>query len=135
MSNDINKVILIGRLTRDPETKTTPNGTTVTRASIANGYTYKQGTEKKEQTSYFDLTLWGKQGEILAEYGKKGQQLCIEGSLDQKRWQDSDGKNRSAVEITVSNFQFLGGKKDDSEPAPKKDEGFDNPFADDDIAF
>jgi len=149
MASDLNKTLLIARLVRDPELKFTPSGTAVARVSVANGYTYKQGNEKKENVSYFDLVLWGKSAEIICEYGKKGMQIAIEGRLTQNRWEDSEGKKKSHVEITVTWFQFLGGKKESGESQPpqgadkvKGDFGGedvpnmeDNPFSDDDIPF
>jgi single-strand DNA-binding protein len=131
MSNDLNKTIMIARLVRDPELKYTPNGTAVARVSVANGYTYKQGNEKKETVSYFNLVFWGKSSEIICEYGKKGMQLAIEGRLSQNRWEDSEGKKRSDVEITVTWFQFMGGKKENGEgqnnSSPEKQDNSQSP--------
>jgi single-strand DNA-binding protein len=145
--SDLNKVIVIGRLTRDIELKYTPAGTPVASFSIANNYSYKSGNEKKEQVSYFDCTAWSKSAEILEQYVKKGHKIAIEGRLTQRSWQDQDGKNRSKIEITVENFQFLEGKSSDSKPESKPDkvkENFggddvgnfeENPFSDSDIPF
>ena len=114
MASDINIVALIGRLTRDPELKYIPSGTAVTNFSLANNKTYLQNGEKKEQTSFFNCIAWGKLGEeVIAKYAKKGQQVAIDGSLQQRSWDDKDGNKRSTVEIVVSNFQFIE-KKDDS---------------------
>ena len=144
MGNDFNKAILIGRLTRDPELRYTPSGASVASFSLANGYSYKQGDEKKETTSFFDCIVWGKPGEIIAEYAKKGQQLAIEGRLQQRSWDDQDGKERSKVEIVVEKFQFLGGKKESGSgqsdtpgtPADNVPPFEDHaPFSDDDIPF
>ena len=149
MASDINRIIIIGRTTRDLEIRYTPAGTAVASFSIANGKSYTVNGEKKEQVSYFDVTVWGKMAEVMTEYVKKGQQLAIEGRLVQNRWQDQDGKNRSKVEIVLSTFQFLGGKKESGESQPpqgadkvKGDFGGedvpnmeDNPFSDDDIPF
>jgi len=125
MSNDLNKVIIIGRLTRDPEMRYTPAGTAVGSFSLANGKSFTQGGEKKEQTSYFDCIAWSKLGEVIAEYCKKGQMIAVEGRLQQSRWDDQDGKKRSKVEIVVENFQFLGGGKyeDKKEENSQKDSG------------
>lgn len=114
MSNDANKTILIGRLTRDPEMRYTPAGAAVASFTLANGYSYKQGDEKKETTSFFDCVIWGKPAEIIVEYAKKGQQLYVEGRLSQRRWEDADGNKKSKVEVVVEKFQFLGGKKEGS---------------------
>jgi single-strand DNA-binding protein len=115
MANDANKTILIGRLTRDPEMRYTPAGTAVASFTLANGYSYKQGDEKKETSSFFDCVIWGKPGEFITEYAKKGQQLYIEGRLSQRRWDDQDGNKKSKIEIVVDKFQFLGGKKSDGD--------------------
>ena len=146
MSNDLNKVIIIGRLTRDPEMRYTPSGTAVASFSLANGKTFTQTGEKKEQVSYFDCIAWSKLGEVINEYCKKGQKIAVEGRLQQSRWDDQDGKKRSKVEIVIENFQFLEGKSEGQkeESADKKVEsGFngkparfeENPFSDDDIPF
>lgn len=154
MASDLNRVVLIGRLTRDPEIRYTPAGTAVASFSLASGKTYAVSGEKKEQVSYFDCIAWSKLGEIITEYVKKGHRIAIEGRLQQSRWDDQDGKKRSKVEVVVENFQFLTGKSDGEEqassgPAPqgaagKVNEGFkgedvpnyeDNPFSDDDIPF
>lgn len=107
MSNDLNRVVLIGRLTRDPEIRYTPSGTAVSSFSLANGRTYTVTGEKKEQVSYFDCIAWSKLGEIIAEYCKKGHRIAIEGKLQQSRWNDQDGNKRSKIEVVVDNFQFL----------------------------
>jgi single-strand DNA-binding protein len=150
MSNDLNKVILIGRLTRDPEMRYTPSGTAVASFSLANGKTFTQSGEKKEQVSYFDCIAWAKLGEVISEYCKKGKMIAVEGRIQQSRWDDQDGKKRSKVEIVVENFQFLDSKSDTegSRTAPKpardvqstfdgQDVGnFDeNPFSSEDIPF
>jgi len=149
MSNDLNKVILIGRLTRDPEMRFTPSGTGVASFSLANGKSFTQSGEKKEQTSFFECIAWSKLGEVINEYCKKGQKIAVEGRLQQSRWDDQDGKKRSKVEIVVENFQFLDGKNEGEkhekeESAEKKVEsGFngkparfeENPFSDESIPF
>ena len=149
MSSDLNRVVLIGRLTRDPELRYTPSGTAVAGFSLANNRTYAVTGEKKDQVSYFDCVAWAKLGEIITEYGKKGHRIAIEGRLQQRRWDDQDGKKRSKIEIVVETFQFLTDKKSgDSQPTGKGIEGIGtpvtgkdptwedaNPFSDDDIEF
>lgn len=117
--NDINRVYLIGRLTADPELKTIPGGSQVCSFSVANNRSFtRQGGEAVEEVSYFNCTAWGKQGEILTRYAGKGKQVAIEGRLRQRRWQSNDGKNQSAVEIVVENFQFLGGRREEGGAGP-----------------
>lgn len=151
MASDLNRVILIGRLTRDPEIRYTPAGTAVASFSLANSRTYAVTGEKKEQVSYFDCIAWSKLGEIITEYCKKGHRIAVEGRLQQSRWDDQDGKKRSKVELVIENFQFLTGKEQggeySAEPRAKTSEpnndfggstgsSFEeNPFSDDDIPF
>ncbi len=120
--NDINRVYLIGRLTADPELRTIPGGAQVCSFSLANNRSYtRQNGESVEEVSYFNCTAWGKGGEILHRYAGKGKQLAVEGRLRQRRWQNAEGKNQSAVEIVVDNFQFLGSRSDAaSEPPPTR---------------
>lgn len=110
--SDLNRVIQIGRLSRDPELRYTPSGTAVCNFSCANNYTYTQTGEKKEQVNYFDCVAWGKLGEVITEHCKKGTRIAIEGRLQQRRWDDDNGQKRSKVEIVVENFNFCGGKKE-----------------------
>jgi single-strand DNA-binding protein len=143
MASDLNKAILIGRLTRDPELRYTQSGTSVCSFSIANNRTYVAGGEKKEQVSYFNCVAWAKTGEVIAEYCKKGQRIGIEGRLQQRSWDDQEGKKRQTVEVVVDNFQFLSppsegsGKSSPDVPSPSSDQtpNTDNPFSDEDIPF
>ena len=111
--NDLNKVILIGRLTRDPELKTIGE-TSVGKFSIAVGSSYKKGNEKVDETSFFDCEIWGKLADVLGQYATKGKQIAIEGKLKQDTWDTQDGKKASKVKIRVENFQLLGGKSEAS---------------------
>lgn len=152
MSKDLNRVIEIGRLTRDAELRYTPNGTAVASFSIAVSNQYGSGDNKRESVSYFDCVSWAKLAEITAEYGKKGTRVAVEGRLEQKRWDSPDGKKMSKIEIVVENLQLLsrpqsaGGTPEGTEqqsPADRVQNDFqgqpasfeDNPFSDDDIPF
>ena len=106
MSNDLNRVVLVGRMVRDPELRHTPAGAAVCSFSLANGRSYTQGSEKKEQTSYFDIVAWSKLGELIAEYCKKGAQIAVEGRLQQRTWNDSEGNRKSKIEVVADNIQF-----------------------------
>ncbi|TGK09930.1 single-stranded DNA-binding protein [Leptospira fletcheri] len=110
MANDINRVTLVGRLTRDPEFKTV-NGTSLVNFSLANGRTFVSNGEKKEETHFFDCEAWGKGAEIIQQYCKKGKQLVIEGRLKQDTWETMEGKKASRIRIVVENFQMIGGKE------------------------
>ena len=113
---DVNHTILIGRLTRDAELKYTSGGMAVCKFSLAVGKRRKHGDEWVEETSFFDIVLWGKSGEALNKYLVKGKQVAIEGELHQNRW-EQDGQSRSKVEINANNVQLLGPK--DEQHAPK----------------
>ena len=141
MASDLNKVILIGRLTADPEMRTTPTGTQVGSFSVANNRTYNANGERKEQVSFFNCVAWAKTAEIISTYVKKGQRIGIEGRLQQRSWEDKDGNKRSVVEINVENFQFLSPPKEGNNGQTVLSGGTDvtgnveNPFTDSDIPF
>jgi single-strand DNA-binding protein len=104
---DLNRVVLIGRLTRDAETKFTQNGQAVCKFSLAVNRKRKVGDQWEDEASFFDAVLWGRQAETLNQYLTKGKQIAIEGELRQDRW-EQDGQKRSKVEIVVNNIQLLG---------------------------
>jgi len=108
MANDINIVTLVGRLTRDSELKYTNGGTAVCKFSLAVNRKKRSGDQWTDEVSYFDVVLWGKQGEALQQYLGKGKQVAVSGELRQNRW-EQDGKSRSKVEIVANNLQLLGG--------------------------
>jgi single-strand DNA-binding protein len=105
---DINHVVLVGRLTRDAELKYTTGGQAVCKFSIAVNRRKKSGDQWVDEANFFDIVLWGRQGESLNQYLLKGKQVGIEGELRQDRW-EQDGQNRSKVEIVANNLQLLGG--------------------------
>ncbi len=109
MATDLNSVVLIGRLTRDPEFKMAGQSSLV-NISIANNRTYTVNNEKKEEVSYFDCVIWGKLAEIMRDYGKKGTQVMVQGRLEQDTWDGQDGKKMSRIKVRVDNFQLLGSK-------------------------
>ena len=104
---DINHVVLVGRLTRDAELKYTAGGQAVCKFSVAVNRRRKQGDQWVDEPSFFDVVLWGRQGETLNQYLVKGKQVGIDGELRQDRW-EQDGQNRSRVEIVANNLQLLG---------------------------
>lgn len=109
MAKGFNKVILMGNLTRDPETRTTPNGQNVTNFSLAVNRTWKgQDGQTQEQVSFIDCVAWGKTGDIIAQYMQKGRPILVSGRLDQRSW-EQDGQKRSKVEVIVEDFNFVGG--------------------------
>jgi single-strand DNA-binding protein len=108
----INKVILIGRLGRDPEMRYTPDGTAVANFSIATSDEWKDkdSGEKKERTEWHRIVAWRKLGELCGEYLSKGRQVYIEGKLQTRDWQDKDGNKRYTTEIVATDVQFLGAR-------------------------
>ena len=132
-----NKVILLGNLTADPETRTTPSGQTVTSFSLAVNRTWNdQQGNRQEETSFINCTAWGPRGETIAKYVQKGRQLLVSGRLQQRSWDDKDtGKKRSTIDVIVEEFSFVNdgrgsGSSESSSaqatrPAAKKSEGVD----------
>lgn len=109
MAKGFNKVILMGNLTRDPETRNTPNGQSVTNFGLAVNRTWRdQNGNTQENVSFIDCVAWGKTGEIIAQYVQKGRPILVSGRLDQRSW-DQDGQKRSKVEVVVEDFNFVGG--------------------------
>ena len=116
-----NKVVLMGNLTRDPETRTTPGGQSVTSFSLAVNRTWRGNDgQQQESVSYIDCTAWGKAGEIIAQYMGKGRALLVIGRLDQRSWDDKDsGQKRSKVEVVVEDFNFVDGGQGGGDSAPR----------------
>jgi len=109
----VNKVILVGRLGRDPETRFTSGGQAVANFSIATDESYKdRNGERQKRTEWHRLVVWGKQAEIVQKYLKKGSEAYFEGRLQTREWQDKEGQKRTTTEIVVTDFRFLGGKGD-----------------------
>lgn len=109
------KAIITGNLTRDPELRTTPNGATVCSFSVAVNRVYRDASgEQKEDVSFIDCSAWGKLGEMINQYAKKGSGVLVSGRLDQRSWEDkTTGQKRSRVEIVVEDFNFTGGNNRD----------------------
>jgi single-strand DNA-binding protein len=119
---NVNKVILIGNLTRDPELRYTPSGTAVAKFGMAINRTWKSQTgEKKEEVCFVDCQAWARGAELISEYCHKGSQLFIEGRLQLDSWEGKDGQKRSKLLVVVENSQFLGaptGRRGPAEGAP-----------------
>ncbi len=109
MAWDINQIILVGRLTRDPELSYTSNQTPICKFSIANNRSSNNG---QEDVSFFNIVTWNKLATNCSNYLKKGSQTIIEGRLKQNRYQDKSGQNKSQVEIVANNIQFLGSRSE-----------------------
>lgn len=159
MARGINKVILVGNLGGDPETRYTASGSAVTRITVATSESWrdKQTGENQERTEWHRVVFFNRLAEIAGEYLRKGRQVYIEGSLRTNKWQDQSGQDRYTTEVIASEMQMLGGRGDDAParpaqggfrenaPAPKQGsskaeekspvfQGEDN-FTDDDIPF
>jgi single-strand DNA-binding protein len=114
MARSINQVILLGRLTRDPEARTTSTGKTVVSFSLA---VDRQGSD--DQADFFDITAWEKLGELVTQYLSKGRRVLVQGRLRQDSWDDKEtGKKRSRVEVTATDVTFLDGPAGDGASAP-----------------
>ena len=109
----VNKVILIGNLTRDPEIKYTPKGTAIADIGLAVNRTYSTDSgEKREEVTFIDVTLWGRVAEIVGEYCKKGRPLYVEGRLQLDTWDDkTSGQKRSKLKVIGENIQLLGSRE------------------------
>lgn len=152
----VNKVILIGRLGKDPETRYMPNGEAVTNVAIATSENWKDKSgEKQEKTEWHNLVFYRRLAEIAGEYLKKGSQVYVEGKLQTRKWQTKEGQDRYTTEIIVNEMTMLGGKSSggnnfevverpsasdefssapaSKKPAPAAKNNFDN--FDDDIPF
>ncbi len=102
-----NKVILLGNLTRDPEVRYTPNGIAVASFAIAVNRKYKQGDETKEEVSYIDIVVFGKQAESCGQYISKGDSVLIDGRLQQRRWETEEGQKRNKIEVVAQSVNFM----------------------------
>ncbi|MDP9308992.1 MAG: single-stranded DNA-binding protein [Actinomycetota bacterium] len=112
MAANINRVVLLGNLTKDPELRHTPSGTAVCSLRLAVNTRRKDGAtgEWTEKPNYFDITVWGNQGENCAQYLAKGRPVAIDGRLEWREWDAQDGTKRQAVEIIADSVQFLGSR-------------------------
>jgi single-strand DNA-binding protein len=146
MARGINKVILVGNLGADPETRYTPSGSAVTKIRIATSESWKdrQTGERQERTEWHRIVFFGRLAEIAGEYLKKGSQVYVEGSLRTDKWQDQSGQDRYTTEIVANEMQMLGGRAGAGAPASSDDSrGFGSaepstarePALDDDIPF
>lgn len=132
-----NKVILMGNLTRDPELRVTPKGTAVCQVGIAVNQSYrdKEGNTR-EETTFVDVDVFGRQAEVIAKYMSKGRPILVEGRLKLDSWETKEGDKRNKLKVVLENFQFVGGRGDsdgggsgggssfeDSAPPPRSNRG------------
>src|SRR4051812_1875402 len=116
---NINRVVLVGNLTRDPELRTTPGGTSVCKLRLAVNERTKDASTGQwgDRANYFDVTVWGNQGESCAQYLAKGRPAAVDGRLQWREWDAQDGTKRQAVEIVAESVQFLGGRPEAGDAA------------------
>ena len=144
---NINRVVLVGNLTKDPELRHTPSGNPVCKLRIAVNTRQKDAATQQwgDKPNYFDVTVWGNQAESCAQYLSKGRPVGVDGRLDWREWEAQDGSTRQAVEIIAESVQFLGGRGDgDGQGRPQfvpegaaaaADADFGSAPTDDDIPF
>ena len=144
---NLNKVMLMGNLTRDPELRYTPNNTAVTNLGMAINRRWRnQQGEQQEETTFVDLEAFGRTAEVLNQYLKKGRPVFIEGRLKLDQWQNREGQNRSKLKVVVEQFQFIdqrgegdggggGGGRGAQQGAPPADGPAHEPVEGDDIPF
>jgi len=111
-ASNINRVVLTGNLTRDPELRSLQSGTSVCSLRIASNSRRKENGEWVDKPNYFSVTVWGAQGENCARFLSKGRPVCIDGRLDWREWTAQDGSKRESVEIVAESVQFLGSRDD-----------------------
>lgn len=126
---NLNKAMILGNLTRDPELRQTPGGQSVCSFSIATNRTFKnKAGEQQKEVEYHNIVAWGKTGELIAQYMKKGSQLLVEGRLQTRSWEAKTGGKQYRTEIVVESMQFGakpqgGGARDEYDQSPPADRG------------
>lgn len=113
MAASLNKVFLMGNLTRDPELRYIPSGTAVANFTVAVNRVYKDNTgDRKEDVSFIRVVVWGKMAEVCGEYLTKGRPVLVEGRLKSRTWEGQDGQKRSALDVVATSVQFIGARGD-----------------------
>ena len=120
---DLNQFHLIGRLTRDAEIKSTPNGVTVANLSIANNQKVKKNGQWQDVANYFNVSLFGQSASNLAQYLTKGKQIAVSGALRQNRWTDQSGNNHSQIALVAQQLQLLGGNQNQNINGTRQNNG------------
>jgi single-strand DNA-binding protein len=115
----VNKVILVGRLGKDPETRYTSSGQAVCNFTMATDETYKdRAGERQKRTEWHRIVVWAKQAEIAQQYLRKGSLIYLEGRIQTRQWDDKEGQKRTTTEIVANNFRMLGGRGEGGSGAP-----------------
>lgn len=124
----LNKVFLLGNLTRVPELRYTPNGVAVCEFGLATNRKYVANNQEKEEVCFVNIVVWGKQGESCQRYLEKGSTAMIEGRLQFDQWDDREtGKKRSTLRVVAERVQFIGGRRDGGSQAPQQDGAYQAP--------
>lgn len=124
----VNKVILVGNLGRDPESRSTNSGSCVANFSLATTESVKKNGEYTDHTEWHNLVVFGKQAEAATNYLKKGSCIYVEGRINTRKWQDKEGRDRYTTEIMVSELKFLDQKRGDAPPSSGHEPDPDEPF-------
>ncbi|MFP4055902.1 MAG: single-stranded DNA-binding protein [Candidatus Brocadiia bacterium] len=142
-----NRVILMGNLTRDPELRYTPSGTAVADFGLAMNRRFRANNERREETTFVDVTAWGRTAEIINEYFCKGRPIFLEGRLTLDEWTSQDGQQRRKLKVVLENFQFItprgqGGERrsqrpqrQDAQSAPQENQDSEESEPFDDVPF
>ena len=126
---NLNKVFLLGNLTRDPELRYTPGGAVVAEFGLAVNRQYRtQSGENREETTFVEIVVWGRQAETVNQYLSKGRPVLVEGRLQYDSWEGQDGQKRSKLRVTAERVQFLGGRSDSTSSG--QSQGRDRPAGD-----
>lgn len=128
MAKGFNKVILMGNLTRDPETRTTPSGQNVANFTVAVNRSWKDASgAQQDKVSFINCVAWGKVGDVIAQYVSKGSPILVSGRLEQRSWEDKETKQkRSAVDVIVEDFNFISGRGSNSSDSTSGSTNSDN---------
>lgn len=136
MAKDFNQAIVMGNLTRDPEMRTTPSGQNVTSFSIATNRSWQdQSGERKDAVEYHNIVAWGKLGELVNEYLKKGRKALVVGRLQTRSWDAEDGSKRQRTEIVASDINFVGGQSEGGDYTPSDASAPEKPAKKDEVAI
>ena len=135
MAGNLNKVFLMGNLTRDVELKKTPSNMSVANVGLAVNRQYRTNDETREETTFVDCEAWGRTAEVMGQYLRKGRPVFIEGRLKLDQWQDRDGNNRSKLKVVIDNFQFIDSRGSGGGDAPAQTSAAPQSVPEDEIPF
>ena len=140
--SDVNEVVISGRLTRDCELRQTPNGTSVTDVIVASNRVWSKDSERQEEATFVDVTIWGGQAESLSKYLKKGRHVMIVGRLKRNKWETDEGERRSRLTVVAEKVNLTpgGGRSDDNassneQSSKKKDDKVSTVGAQEEVPF